>query len=440
MTMKENDLLIACIKDEFAAFTQAMNPKWIIPSFHFDIFAALTSNKNCTISLPPDHSKSTIASVLYPAYYWGLNPEKKIIIAVGAPKLVSVISIQLRQIFEHPIFKAVFNLRLRTDSDSTTMKHSLQGGSLTVISKGQGISGLRADLIIFDDLFASAAEAMSQTNRDSTWRFLTQDLFTRATPNARKIGIGTRWHDDDVLFRLEKNPEFKDFTNVKFKAINDKGEALWPERHNLEDLKSIKNIIGSQAFEALYQQNPIPQEGGLFKRKWWQFYQELPHITRFIQSWDCAQKVGITNDYSVCSTWAEGRNGYYLVDLWRQKVEAPQLEAASIALFNKYNPAAVVIEDKSSGSSLIQTLRQKTRIPVIAYDPKARDKEVRASAATPLVESGKIFLPLNASFTEDFITEMERFPLTEHDDQVDSFSQFAEFIRSPARQLRAAWV
>lgn len=438
--MNELELLKHVIRDEFSAFVQALNPKWKIPSFHYDIFAALTSGKNTTVSLPPDHSKSTIGCVLFPTWYWGRNPDKKIIIAVGASKLVTPFAIQIRQVLENPIYNDVFDLKLRTDSDSISMKHSIQGGSLTVITKGQGISGLRADLIIFDDILASAQESQSQNVRDSAWRFVTQDLFTRSTPNAQKIGIGTRWHQDDVLCRLEKNPEFKDFINVKFKAINDAGHALWPERHDLEDLNSTKNIIGSQAFEALYQQNPLPSEGGLFKRQWWKTYSEAPTFSRIIQSWDCAQKVGITNDYSVCQTWGVASNGYYLLDLWRQKVEAPQLEQAAQSLYFKFQPHVVVIEDKSSGSSLIQTLKQKTRIPVIPYDPKARDKEVRASAATPLVESGKCYLPTNASFTEDFIQELERFPLGDHDDQVDSFSQIAEFLRSPQRQLRAAWI
>lgn len=438
--MNENELLAEVIRDEFAAFCQAVNPSWKIPAFHFDIFNSLTAHADCIISLPPDHSKSTIASVLFPAWYWGKKPESKIIIAVGSPKLVSSFSIQIRRVLESEIYKTAFDLRLRSDSDAVSMKHSLQGGSLVIVSKGQGIAGLRADLIIFDDIVSNAQEAMSETTRESAWRFITQDLFTRATPNAKKIGIGTRWHEDDVLSRLEKNPEFKHFKNIKFKAVAEDGSALWPERHNIENLASIKNIIGSQAFEALYQQNPLPVEGGLFKRQWWQFYRETPIFNRIIQSWDCAQKVGITNDFSVCSTWGESQKGLYLIDLWKQRVEAPQLEQAAKSLYSKHRPNVVLIEDKSSGSSLIQTLKQTTRMPVIPYDPKQRDKEVRASAATPMVEAGKIFLPENAPFTEDFIQECERFPNSEHDDQVDSFTQMIEFCRSPVRQLRAAWI
>lgn len=439
MNQTENELLVSAIQDEFIAYVQAMNPKWVIPDFHKEICNAISQGLNCIISLPPDHAKSTIASVLFSTWYWGKNPDKKIILAVGSPKLVSVFAIQIRRILESELYKEVFQLRLRHDSDGTTIKHSIQGGSLMIVTKGQGISGLRADLVLFDDIISSAQEAMSQVNRDSAWRFITQDLFTRCTPNAQKIGIGTRWHDDDVLSRLESNSEFKYFKNIRYKAIEN-GKALWPERHDIPDLNSIRNLIGTRMFEALYQQNPVPQEGGLFKRKWWQFYEELPITTRIIQSWDCAQKVGITNDYSVCTTWGETNSGYYLIDLWRQKVEAPQLEQSAISLFSKHRPNVVIIEDKSSGSSLIQTLRQKTRIPVIAYDPKSRDKEVRASAATPMVEAGKIYLPQNANFTEDFILELERFPQAEHDDLVDSFSQFVEFIRTPQRQLRAAWI
>lgn len=438
--MNEEELLKQVIKEEFLAFVQATHPDWNIPEFHKKICAVLQSKQNCVISLPPDHAKSTIASVLFTTWFWGNNPDKKIILAVGAPRLVSTFAIEIRRTMEMPIYRETFSIELRHDSDAVSRANSIQGGSLNIISKGAGIAGLRADLIIFDDITASAAEAKSQNNRDYSWDFITRDLFTRATPGAQKIGIGTRWHEDDVLCRLEKNKEFKDFKNIKYPAINSENKALWPERHDLNDLLSTKEIIGSQAFEALYQQNPLPSEGGLFKRQWWKFYRELPIPERIIQSWDCAQKVGITNDFSVCSTWAVTKQGYYLIDLWRQRVEAPQLEQAAISLHSKYNPHVVLIEDKSSGSSLIQSLKQKTRMPIIPYDPKQKDKQVRASAATPIVEAGKIYLPESAPFVEDFIQECERFPNTQHDDQVDSFTQMIEFFRTPTRNLRATWI
>jgi predicted phage terminase large subunit-like protein len=137
----------------------------------------------------------------------------------------------------------------------------------------------------------------------------------------------------------------------------------------------------------------------------------------------------LTNDYSVCATWAETENGYYLLDLWRNKVEMPELERAIVQQYNRYQPNAVVIEDKSSGIGVIQTLRQKTRLPIIAYDPKMRDKESRAASATPTVEAGNCYLPENAPWVEEFISEHERFPNSEHDDMCDTSSMMVEYMK-----------
>jgi phage terminase large subunit-like protein len=142
------------------------------------------------------------------------------------------------------------------------------------------------------------------------------------------------------------------------------GEPLWPARYPLSVLEDTRREIGGAAWAALYQQRPAAAEGTIFKRDWWRFYCERPRFTRTVQSWDTAFKSGTENDYSVCTTWAEAEGGYYLLWLWRGRVEFPELKRRMISLAQEYKPNTILIEDKASGQSAIQELR-KTSLPVI---------------------------------------------------------------------------
>jgi predicted phage terminase large subunit-like protein len=147
-----------------------------------------------------------------------------------------------------------------------------------------------------------------------------------------------------------------------------------------------------------------------------------------VQFYDTAQKPGVTNDYSVCATWKKCVNGYYLLDLWRDKVEAPTLEKIVVANYNKWLPNKIVIEDKSSGSSLIQYLQHNTTLPVVPVDPTV-DKVLRAIDATPMQETGNLYLPENAKWLADFQIEHDQFPNGAHDDQVDTTGMMASYFR-----------
>lgn len=378
--------------------------------------------------MPPRHGKSLLCSRMFPAWYLGRNPHHRIIAASYAQALANDFGRAVRNTIADDRYQSVFTgSRLASDS-SAIQKFDLDaGGGYFAAGVGGPITGKGGDLIIVDDPVANREAAQSQLQRESLWTWFTTVLDTRRAPNAKMLLIMTRWHDDDLAGRIMKL-ESEKWKVLSLPAINDKGEALWPEAYPISDLLDRKQKMGRD-FEALYQQNPMPLKGALFKRHWWKSYATAPAtFKRIVQFMDCAQKVGVSNDYSVCATWGETDAGYYLLDVWRHKVEAPDLERATKSNYEKWKPNALVIEDKSSGSSLIQALRQKTRIPVIAYDPKARDKIVRASAATPLVESGRCHLPDSAPWLEDFLIEHERFPASSHDDQVDTTSMMSEYF------------
>ena len=307
-----------------------------------------------------------------------------------------------------------------------------QGGSYYAVGVGGGLTGRGFNIGIIDDPVKDAAEASSKTYRDNIWDWYTAVFHTRQRPGAAEIVVMTRWHEDDLVGRLLKlakeNPEADQWIVLHLKAIED-GKALWPERYPLEILEKIKATIGSRAFESLYQGEPSIAEGEIIKREWWQYFDELPNLQRIIHSWDTAFKTKQSNDFSVCTVWGEADNGYYLLNVWRGRVEFPELKAVATALNEKDKPSAVLIEDMASGQSLIQELGRGTPLPVLPVKVD-KDKISRASAASPLIEAGKVFLPRNAPWLYDYLEELSAFPNGAFDDQVDSTTQALNWMRS----------
>lgn len=203
------------------------------------------------------------------------------------------------------------------------------------------------------------------------------------------------------------------------------GEALSAEREPIEVLESLKLQLGSDAFSAQYQQEPVPPGGAMVKRHWVKRYTELPpHPERasILQSWDTAMKGGPDNDWSVCTTWVLcSRTRWYLIDLWRGRVDYPALKAKAEELAKKWGAQRVLVEDTGAGTSLGQELRGKVW-GIIAVKPEG-DKVSRMSVASAKIEAGQVFLPEQASWLSDFESELFAFPAGRHDDQCDSVSQ-----------------
>ena len=171
-------------------------------------------------------------------------------------------------------------------------------------------------------------------------------------------------------------------------------------------------------------------EGNIIKLEWFRRYQgEIDGVVAVVQSWDTGIKPNQVNDPSVCTTWAITRTGAYLVHVYRERLAFPDLKRQAISLAELYNPTHVLIEDKGSGQSLIQVLRDETLLPVIPIEP-VNDKVSRAIGATGPIESGKVYLPQTAPWLQAYEGELSIFPLAPHDDQVDSTSQFINWMRT----------
>lgn len=430
---------------------------WHIEAICEHLQALITGEiRNLIINIPPRHMKSTIISVIFPAWVWVKNPSFKFLFASYAQSLSTRDALKCRTLIESPEYQKVFRpeWRLADDQNTKTRYNTTEGGFRFSSSVGGSVTGEGGDIIVIDDAH-NAVEIESETKRQGVldWWDVAMSSRLNDPKTGRKLVVMQRLHEKDLVGHLLSHGGWehlklpaeyevpksgtKKQTKIGFSDPREtEGELLWPDRFGPQEILDLKKM-GARAAAAQLQQDPTPATAALFKRSFWKFYDKAPEkFIRIIQFWDCAQKPGVTNDFSVCATWGETMDGLYLLDRFKDRLAFPGLMAACKTQFAKWLPQAVVIEDKSSGISLIQMIEHDStvRIPVIKFNPGQNDKVVRASAATPTIEGGTVYLPANAEFTEDFLTEHEKFPNGEHDDQVDTTSMAIDFFGAPRPQ------
>lgn len=399
--------------------------------------------KRLIISMPPRHGKTMEVSEFFPAWYFGRHPDHQIIQAGYSDDLAAASGRKVRDQFLDPIFHAIFpRARLNPASSSCSEFATTEKGLYRASGIGGSITGRGAHILIIDDPIKNREEAESQVIREKHKAWFSSTAYTRLMPGGAIILVLTRWHVDDLAGWQLKEHADEGWTVLSLKAIaesNDplgrkEGEALWPGQFSAKDLARIKRALSPRDWAALYQQSPYVPEGEMVKLSWFWRYQTLPaEPFRIIQSWDTANKAKTVNDFSVCTTWFEGPRGVALADVLRARLTYPALKRAAISKAAQFHPHVILIEDKGSGQSLIQDLREATVLPIVPIDPGTADKVIRMSAASGLIEAGKAGLPESAPWLADYELELVSFPGSENDDQVDSTSQFLTWWRPGAK-------
>ena len=211
------------------------------------------------------------------------------------------------------------------------------------------------------------------------------------------------------------------------------GEALHPDREPLETLEHIRRTLGPYNFAGQYQQAPAPSGGGLVKTEWFKRYRDSDKPERFdriVQSWDTANKATELSDYSVCTTWGVKGKHLFLIGLFRRRLEYPALKRAVREQQNLFNASVVLIEDKASGTQLIQDLIAEGGHGVTRYQP-TEEKTIRMHAQTAVIENGFVHLPETSPWLAEYLHELAVFPNGKHDDQADSTAQFLDWCKRP---------
>lgn len=429
--------------------------------------------KRVIIEMPPRHGKSEMVSRRLPAAFLGAHPDAKIIQASYSASLASKENRQVQRIMLTPEYRTIFpNVRISAkdsaSGDKRYVRNSQQfeiidtGGQYISAGVGGPITGEGMTLGIVDDPIKNAEEADSETYRDNIWDWWLSTFLTREEGEAAIVVCATRWHEDDLIGRIMAQAEEtgEKWTVVKFEALREdmedeedpraEGEALWPAKFSKAKLELRKKGLTDRWWNAIYQQRPSATAGNIFKRELWKTFDldEPPKYICKIQSEDTAHDTKTVNDYSVITTWGIWAGGADLLDVWRERVEFPDLKKQTIALAHRDTPSWLLIERKASGISLIQELQRDTRLPIWGKDSDKpgvipdKDKVARAQAAVGYVASGKIRIPIRAPWLADFLSEHSNFPHGKHDDQVDSTTQFINWYRTewkqPAQRIKGA--
>ena len=381
--------------------------------------------------MPPRHGKSELISKYLPAWFLRYYPDKRVILTSYEADFASQWGRKARTLLEQ------YGGPVHVSKDSSAAdRWEIEGhlGGMQTAGMRGPITGKGADLLIIDDPVKNDEEARSDLLRQRNWDWYTDTARTRLEPGGSIVIIMTRWHEDDLVGRMLKDANGDRWVTIQLPAIaepNDQlgrkeGEALWPERYDIDALNDIRRGMSAYSWASLYQQSPTVRGGNVFRDAWWRYYnhaamgtQVITAARMIVQAWDTAYKTGQDNDYSVCTTWADTTQGAYLLHMWRGRVEFPELIGAAKSLVAAYHPNVVLVEDKASGQSLIQELQRQTRTPIIPVGVD-RDKVARAYSITPEIEGGRVFLPEDLSSLHDILAETAGFPNTAHDDIVDS--------------------
>jgi predicted phage terminase large subunit-like protein len=392
--------------------------------------AVMKGNARIIVSMPPRHGKSTLISTWFPVWYLSLFPDKNIILSsYEADFAASWGRVVRNNIIEHG---KRLGVDLRDDSQAANRWNTTQGGGMITAGIGGAITGRGGHVIIVDDPVKDFEQATSETYRQKTIDWFHTTLATRAEPGASIIILMTRWHESDLVGHLLSQPD-SEWEEIRLPAVAEEGDpigrlpgaALCPERYDLAALEKFRINNGSRVFNSLYQQRPSAEEGNIFKRDWWRFYDEIPdNFDSMLISCDLAFKETKTSDYVVFQCWGSVGPNRYLIDQVRRRLDFTGTLQALRDFRNKHSDVTLtLIEDKANGPAIIDVLNREIS-GIVPVEPDG-SKESRASAVSPQIESGNIYLPNPAlnPWVEDFIEEFANFPNGKHDDQVDTCSQ-----------------
>ena len=446
LELREKRASLKAAGTNMLGFAKAVYPGFKIGPHHKKLAKIFTDviegrKKRVIINIAPRMGKSEFSSYLFPAYFLGKYPEKKIIMGTHTAGLSEDFGRRIRNLIDTEEYREVFPQTMVADDQKAAGKWSTAaGGQYYAAGVGGALAGRGADLFVIDDPHSEQdVKSNSRLAFDTAWSWFQTGPLQRLMPGGAIIIIMTRWSLLDLTGRLidyqVKNPEAIPWEIVELPAILNEGEenekSLWPEQWSLDALKSTKASIDPRYWNAQYMQQPTAENSAIVSRKMWRIWEadEPPSCEYIIQSWDTAFETKNNSDYSACTTWGifynEEENDspqLILLDAFKDRMAFPELKTIALKHYKEWEPDAFIVEKKAAGAPLIQELRAMG-IPVQEFSPsRGNDKTVRVNAVADLFSSGKVWAP-DTRWAREVIEEMAAFPVGEHDDFVDTTTQ-----------------
>lgn len=416
------------------------------------------------ITLPPRFGKSELATRRYPGWVLGRNPDWNVGIVSYSAELAEELSADARRVVISDEYRELFGsiyqsdpgATVELDNQSKAVAHwriAGRRGGVRAVGVGGSLTGRGFHICIIDDPIKGRKEADSEVVRADLWKWFRGTLRTRIEPGGGIILIHTRWHHDDLTARLlEQRADRWEVLHLPALAEDNDilgrkaGEPLDPLRYDAAALVDIRADTDEREWYAQYQGKPTPDEGDLFKRDWFRWekdpYDHAPDAPGHVfQYWDTAhgkRDPKRKGDRSICVTWRLEGNQYRLLHVYAGRPAYPELKALVARLRDGWRARAVVIEDHSSGQSLIQDMRNSTAIPILAWKSRNESKYVRADAVTHIWEAGMAVLSCDSQAAEEVTREHLMFPNGKFDDMVDACSMALAHmeIHNRAREKR----
>lgn len=432
------------------------------------------------IQMPPRHGKSEFVSGYFPSWYLGMFPDRKVVLASYADSLASGFGQRNRDVLE-AYGQDVFGVKVRQDSSAKAnwLIQKRRGGMFTT-GIGGPLTGKGAHLAIIDDPVKNDREALSPTFRERAKEWYRSTLRTRMEADGAIIVIQTRWHEDDLAGWLQtEHPDEWLVISLPAIAEHDEaiylpdnpaspawtrkaGEPLWPWRFDLDSLKRVRHDLGGAAghwWTALYQQSPSPIGGGVLKPEQFGRFSlmdggyllDAPAGPRMVSSeglrkfgtMDLATSLKTQADYTVLGIFAIDGPDLMLLDIFRGRLEGPDLPRLASRVYQAYRPAYIGVEAVGFQLSTVQDMKRgaphegRPGLPIKALRPQG-DKITRALTLAARMAGGNVYVPVNAPWLPALEREMSLFPNDKHDDQVDVLSYGAlEMLEQGLNLLRA---
>jgi len=459
-------------------FIQRFRPKYTAGWVHEDICRRIErfveqvergESPRLLLMMPPRSGKSEISSRHTPAWVLGKHPEWEIIAGSHTSSLSLSFSRYLRDVMRDPAYTAVFpDAILDPSSQSVENWNLTRGGGYLAAGVGTGITGRGAHVLLLDDLVKDIEAADSLTIRDNTWEWYLSTAYTRLAPGGGVLGLMTWWHDDDWAGRIQQAMQSEDgdkFEIIRYPAINEYGDefilpddtieqfppdapppppgsrltrkqgtAIHPARYTTEMMLRIKRnlIAGGQkrVWDALYQQNPVPDEGNFFSKEMFRFYGSQPDRRELFvyQAWDFAISEGKESDYTVGTCiGVDHRDNIYYLGQRRFRIQDGGVIVDEILDFAaEWDADLLGFEDgqiwKAIEFQYQKRCDERRMFPSFELLKPLTDKMVRANPLRGRMQLGKVYFDKQAPYFTELQKELLHFPAGKHDDQIDSLA------------------